>query len=70
LKGEALAHWGLLCQKQTKPLKQIKMYNRPEFGGDGFDLVLGIKERRPCLFTSQDELPYGAPHTNMMSVCL
>jgi hypothetical protein len=70
VKEKALAHWGLLRQKQTKQLKGIKMYNLSELGGDGFDLVLGIQMMWPCLVTLLDELPYDAPHTNIMSVCL
>jgi hypothetical protein len=59
VKEEALAHWGLLRQKQTKALKQIKMYNRFELRGDEFDLVLGIQVRCSSLVTLLDEMPCG-----------
>lgn len=65
-----LAHWGLLSQKQTKQLKQIKIYNRSELGVNGLDLVQEIQVRWTCLVILLDELPYDAPYTNIMSVYL
>jgi hypothetical protein len=70
VKEEILAQWGLLRPKQTKPLIQIKMYNRSELGGDGFDLVLEIQMRWASLVTLLVELPYDILHKNIMSVCL